>query len=210
VAEPIGRSSPQQRVLAFFLSERRRAILGSAARVLTLEGPFAGAPVLEAREYDGAWLAPEGIGGVDLAVLGERVARVLPPGAPIVCVVAGPCPLPALLECALTGEGEVRGALRSRVEGSPARGVTAGELKRAFGPAFAWRRAYALGVLMPPPSRGDWAARHPLAFGALAATEHVVRGWPLLRALGAWTVLEGERTGSARATPAGGGAGRVL
>jgi hypothetical protein len=63
----------------------------------------------------------------------------------------------------------------------------------AFRDAFAWRRAFALGVLVPAPNHGAWAARHPMAFAALSALEAIVRGWPVLRGLGDHLVLEGVR-----------------
>ncbi len=66
-------------------------------------------------------------------------------------------------------------------------------LRRALGPGLDWRGTFALGVLMPGRARGAWAAAHPQAFGLLAVAEEVVRRWPLFRAGGDVTVLEGVR-----------------
>jgi hypothetical protein len=66
-------------------------------------------------------------------------------------------------------------------------------VREALGSAFAWRRAFALGVLVPAPNHGPWAARHPIAFAALAALEGLVRAWPGARGLGDHVVLEGVR-----------------
>jgi hypothetical protein len=76
---------------------------------------------------------------------------------------------------------------------SGARPVGLHEARARLGPEFAWRGAFALGVVVPAASRQGWVRRHPQAFGALAAAEGLVRRWPLLRAAGEYLVLEGAR-----------------
>jgi hypothetical protein len=46
---------------------------------------------------------------------------------------------------------------------------------------------------MPGRAGGEWAAANPQAFGFLAIAEELVRRWPLVRAWGDVTVLEGVR-----------------
>jgi hypothetical protein len=75
----------------------------------------------------------------------------------------------------------------------PARYPTPREARDLLGPAFVWRDLFALGVLLPDPSRESWVREHPQAFGVLAALEGCVRRWPLLRGLGDHFVLEGAR-----------------
>jgi hypothetical protein len=70
---------------------------------------------------------------------------------------------------------------------------TLAEARRALGPAFLWTDAFALGVVLPGPEHGAWAARYPQTFAALAAVEAVLRRWPILRGLGDHIVLEGRR-----------------
>jgi SAM-dependent methyltransferase len=145
--------------------------------------------------FDGAWSNFGALNCADLAAFGEGLARVLRPGAPVLLSVMGPRPLPAALERALRGRGEARGRSLPRVGGLtvPVHHPGTRGLRAALGPAFAWRRAYALGVLLPGPDHAGWAARHPLAFALLAALERTVRGWPLLRGLGDHLVVEGVR-----------------
>ena len=76
---------------------------------------------------------------------------------------------------------------------TPRRGRGPREVRQALGPDFAWSGARALGLLVPPESRSDWAERYPLIFGLLAALEGVVRRWPVLRSRGRVVLLEGRR-----------------
>jgi hypothetical protein len=66
-------------------------------------------------------------------------------------------------------------------------------VRRELGPEFEWSAGAALGVLLPGPEHAAWAARHPQAFALLAMAEGMLRGWPLLRALGDHNLLEGRR-----------------
>jgi len=141
--------------------------------------------------FDGACSDFGALNCTALGAVGEGLARALRPGAPVLVSVIGRRPLPALLarpfgktraECPRVGGLEV-----------PTRALTPGELREALGPAFAWCDAFALGVLVPGPPQEGWIARHPIAFGVLAALEGVVRGWPGLRNLGDHVVVEGRR-----------------
>jgi hypothetical protein len=98
-----------------------------------------------------------------------------------VLCLPGPHPLPALLQRALRGRGAWR------------RGVSLGDAVWALGPAFRWERVTALGVFAPGSAQREWILEHPQAFGVLAAIEKPLRGWPLLRGLGEYILLEGRR-----------------
>jgi hypothetical protein len=195
--DPISRTEaavpdPARTVREFVLAERRRALAPPGTRLLavTTAAEAAAAPEGDAA-FDAAWVAPDCVEEIDLPALGLRVTRALRPGAPIVCVIPGAWPLRTVLDRALRGLGTWSGRPRARVEGrSPAR-TAAREWRRAFGDGFAWRPARAMGVLLPAPS--GWAQRRPLVFGLLAAADHVVGAWPVLRALGDLIVLEGVR-----------------
>ncbi len=63
--------------------------------------------------------------------------------------------------------------------------------RRAFEPAVAWQRSSAFGVLVP--SAAGWPGSHPLRLALLAAAEHVIRRWPLVRTRGDWILHEGVR-----------------
>lgn len=145
--------------------------------------------------FDGAYSDFGALNCADLAAAGPALAAVLRPKAPVLLSVMGPTPLPAVLERALTGRGQARGRGPAQVGGVPlaVSHPRLGQVRRALGPAFTWKRAFALGVLVPGPEHEGWAVRHPLAFGLLAALEGRVRSWPGLRGLGDHLVLEGER-----------------
>ena len=164
--------------------ERLRAERRAAEDVGGLVGPF-----------DAAYSDFGVLNCADLGAVGRGLARVLKSGAPLLVSVMGPRPLPAGLERALTARGEARGRSLPRVGGVPVpvHHPTQRGLREAFGEAFAWRRAFALGVLLPAPNHGAWAARHAGAFAVLSALEAIVRGWPVLRGLGDHLVLEGIR-----------------
>jgi SAM-dependent methyltransferase len=150
----------------------------------TLPGPF-----------DGAYSNFGALNCVDLEGLGGRLAGALEPGAPVLLAFMGPAPLPSVLERALTGRGQARGRSPARVGGVSlaVHHPSLREARRALGSGFTWRRAMALGVLVPGPEHEGWAVRHPMAFGLLAALEGVVRTWPVLRGMGDHLVLEGVR-----------------
>lgn len=146
--------------------------------------------------FDGAYSDFGALNCADLATVGRGLERALRPGAPVLLSLLGPRPLPFTLRRVLTGVGEPRRSRSPQVGGVPVAVAYPGaaEVRRALGGAFAWRPTLGLGVLAPPPDAADWVAGHPQTFGALAAVESVVRGWPLLRELGDHMVLEGWRT----------------
>jgi ubiquinone/menaquinone biosynthesis C-methylase UbiE len=164
--------------------DRLRVERRAAEDLAGLDGPF-----------DAAYSNFGALNCAELTAVGHGLAGVLKSGAPVLLSVMGPRPLPAALERALTARGEARGRSLPRVGGVPipVHHPTQRGLREALGGAFTWRRAFALGVLVPAPNHGAWAARHPIAFAALSALEAVVRGWPLLRGLGDHLVLEGVR-----------------
>jgi SAM-dependent methyltransferase len=174
------RAKAEARGLAALVHAERRALEELAG----LAGPF-----------DGAYSDFGALNCVDLGGLGGRLAGALKPGAPVLFSFMGPSPLPAVLERALTGRGEARGRRAPRVGGIalPVLHPSLGQARRRLGPDFAWRRAFALGVLVPGPQHEAWVARHPMAFGLLAALEGLVRSWPVWRGLGDHLVLEGAR-----------------
>ena len=147
------------------------------------------------RGYDGAYSDFGALNCSDLAAVGSALAASLRPGAGVIVSLLGPWPLPAVVRRALTGLGEPRLRHVPRVAGVPlAVGYpTLAEARRALGPALLWTDAFALGVVLPGPEHGAWAARYPQTFAALAAGEAVVRRWPILRGLGDHIVLEGRR-----------------
>jgi SAM-dependent methyltransferase len=175
------RDKARQRGLA---EEQLRVERRAAEDVAALGGPF-----------DAAYSDFGVLNCADLSAVGRGLAQVLRPGAPVVVSVMGARPLPLGVERALTARGEARGRRPPHVGGLPVAVHHKGlhGLRHELGDAFTWRRCFALGVLVPGPDHGAWAARHPIAFGALAAVEGVVRGWPVLRALGDHLVLEGVR-----------------
>lgn len=144
--------------------------------------------------WDGAYSDFGALNCTALGTVGESLARALRPGAPVLLCVIGPWPLPALVGRALFASGPFRRPV-PEVEGVPVpvRHLTPRELRDALGPAFAWRDAWAQGVLLPGPMHERWARRHAQAFGVLAALERFVRRLPGLRALGDHAVVEGYR-----------------
>jgi SAM-dependent methyltransferase len=164
--------------------ERARFLMGSVEDVGVLAGGF-----------DGAYSDFGALNCADLASVGRGLARVLRSGAPLLLSVMGPAPLPLLIRQLFTGRGEPRGGRPPRVAGVPIDVTypTPAELRRRFGPEFAWAGGFSLGVLAPGPENDAWAGRNPQLFGMLSILESLVRGWPGLRALGDHNVLEGRR-----------------
>lgn len=144
--------------------------------------------------FDGAFSDFGALNCAALGAVGDGLARALRPGARLLVSAIGRWPLPALVAGWLGLSGRPR-TESPRVGGAPVptRYLGPRELRDALGPAFAWSDAFALGVLVPGPPQEGWIARHPLAFGSLAAFEGVVRGWPGLRNLGDHVVVEGAR-----------------
>jgi hypothetical protein len=178
----------QERLLALFPRGARLLAPGCASedvRVLVARGRrvWAGAEAPPPEGFDGAYADLRGTGTRGPAALGEALASRLAAGAVVLVRFRSPSPLPAALRHALAGE---------RPSPLEARPFTAAEVRGAFGARFQWSHPRALGVVLPWPD-GGWAAEHPQAFGLLAAAERAVRGWPVLRGLGAETVLEGRR-----------------
>jgi SAM-dependent methyltransferase len=68
-----------------------------------------------------------------------------------------------------------------------------GTVRRAFAPAFRFRRASALGALLPPTYAHEWAARHQRLIRFLNRVERRVETWPPVVWLGDHYVIELER-----------------
>ena len=163
------------------------AEVGAAEDVGRLGGPF-----------DGAYSDFGALNCADLRRVGEGLAAVLRPGAPVLMSLMGPRPLPHALKRLLTGRGERRGSADPRVSGTAveARYPDVGEVQDLMGRAFVWRDVFALGLLLPDPSHEAWVREHPQVFGILAALEGSLRRWPVLRGWGDHVVLEGARRAS--------------
>lgn len=143
--------------------------------------------------FDGAYSDFGALNCTALGAVGEGLARVLRPGAPLLLSVMGRWPLPALVARPSRAQHEALEVPRVAGLDVPTRYLSPGEVRESLGPAFGWRDGFALGVLAPGPPYEGWIARHPIAFGALAALEGVVRDWPGLRGLGDHVVVEGVR-----------------
>jgi hypothetical protein len=72
-------------------------------------------------------------------------------------------------------------------------GQSAGQVFRELGPAFSWRHAAALGLLLPGEDGGEWASRHPQTFAVLCAAEGMVRRLPVFRRGGKESLLLGRK-----------------
>ncbi len=182
-------SDPSRVLREYVLDPLRRELRVAGARVLLVAGAAETAEMTgTAVTFDAAWIELDSVAGVDLRALGREVTRVLKPGARLVCVVRGVRPLPGLVARALAGGGQgADTAVRTREEA----GASLSQWRGAFGPAVRWTRARAFGVLVPTGSA--WSRLPPLTLAVLASLEHVVCGWPLLRALGERVVHEGVR-----------------
>ena len=134
----------------------RARLREAGPQILLVTGREGAAALRAATAGDSAWLELRSLDGLDVPELGRELARVLRPGAPVVCVA------PSGVAC--------RRGLERLVE---------------------WRRARGFGILLP--AGPDWPRRHPLAFGLLAAVEHVVSGWLVLRGRGRFVLNEGVR-----------------
>ena len=195
------------------LEARLEALFPSGARVLHVGcGPGEEALALAARGirmvgidpswemihaagggFDGAYVNLGARGPADLPRVGAALAAALRAGGSIVVSLAGSWPLPHMIRRTLTGVGERRRRRDVHFAEGPPAVATPSEARTVLGPAFEWTDSYALGVLVPAPAQGQWAADHPQTFGVLAALERGVRRWPGLRDLGDLSVLEGRR-----------------
>jgi ubiquinone/menaquinone biosynthesis C-methylase UbiE len=143
--------------------------------------------------FDGAFSNFGALNCAELPAVGKGLAAVLRPGAPVVLSVVGPRPLPGVVAEALTGRPARSAAVKVAGQRIGARTLSAADVRREMGPAITWDKTFALGVLVPSPAHDAWVARNPVAFGALAALEGLVRRWPLVRGWGDHIVIEGVR-----------------
>jgi hypothetical protein len=180
--------------LDFRLEEIRRRLEAPGRRILVLTDGVEDTDASEASgPFDAAWIAPTSLEGFDVKGVGRLAAAVLRPGAPVACVIPGCWPLPEVLSRALLGVGDLPGPRRARLDGRPAPCLSAAAWREAFGPDFSWHRVRGVGVLVPVRSSGIEVERRPLVLGLLAAAEHVIGGWLVLRGLGGRILLEGVR-----------------
>jgi hypothetical protein len=194
VSDNGGIESPIKAALDFSLDETRRRWLETGKKVLVVtDTGGATLPAEEPGPCDAAWIAPDNLDEIDVADLGRWVASVLRPGAPVACSVPGCRPLPALLERALRGTGDLPRPGRGRLTGGRAPCLSVSSWREAFGPEYSWHRVRAVGVLLPARPARAWAEERALLLGWLGAVEHVVGSWPILRGLGDRALLEGVR-----------------
>jgi hypothetical protein len=161
--------------------------------LVVARGGEAPSPGDEFALFDAAWIAPVQLDEIDVAELGRWVASVLRPGAPVVCSIPGCWPLPALLERALRGTGELPRPDRARIEGRRASCISVASWRKDFGPDFTWHRVRAVGALLPVRPARSWAEKHALLMYGLGAMEHMVGSWPIVRRLGDRALLDGVR-----------------
>lgn len=180
--------------LDFSFEETLRRWREAGKRVLVVaRGGEPPSPGEDVTPFDAAWIAPVRLDEVDVAELGRWVASVLRPGAPVACSIPGCWPLPALVERALLGTGELPRPDRARIEGRRAPCLSAASWRRAFGPEFSWHRVRAMGALLPSQAGRSWGERHDLLLYGVGTMEHLLGGWPIVRGLGERTLLEGVR-----------------
>jgi hypothetical protein len=162
-ADQPSRPNPVGLLFRHVLEERARRLFPPGSRILEVDRE----PAEPGALFDGAYARPGALDDRDLEPLGRALAAALRPGAPVLLCLR---------------------RQRSRAERPGPR-----EARARLGPDFVWRGAFALGVLVPGEPRQEWVRRHPQAFGVLAALEGVVRRWPLVRALGDYSAIEGAR-----------------
>src|SRR5262249_55042914 len=145
--------------------------------------------------FDGAYSDFGALNCVGLESFGRGLSSALRPGAAVLFSVMGRYPLPATVLHALTGRGPARGGRAPRVFGHdvPTHYPSPRRFRDALGPGYLWRPLRGLGVLVPDPGFGGWAARHPRLLTALATLEAAVRDVPGLSALGDHLLFEGRR-----------------
>jgi hypothetical protein len=162
---------PSRVLRDYALEPLRRELCASGSRTLVVtNGIGLAALAASTKPCDGVWIEAESLDGIELPALAASVVRALRPGGRLVCVVPG--------------------ELRTGIDGGP-RQLAFSAWRQAFEPAVEWRRSRAFGVLVPEPSA--WPQLRPLTVGLLAMGEHVVGGWPVVRALGTRVVHQGVR-----------------
>jgi len=138
--------------------------------------------------FDGAFSDFGGLNCVaDLGSVARDLAALLRPGAPVLLCVMGPI-VPWEWAWYL-GHGQPGKAFRRlRPGGVSWRGLTVrypsiGKIRRAFAPAFRFRRVSGVGVFLPPTYAEEWTRRHPRLLAALDRWERrlaAVRPFPWL------------------------------
>src|SRR5262245_11187642 len=130
-----GDANPVARFHEHVLQERQGELFPPGASVLDV-----GSDAREGR-WDAGFATCEAAARLGPVEVGRRLSAALPAGAPVLVAFPGAHPLPALLARVLRGAGG---------EGEPeAKHLGARDLRRALGPGLEWRRAFALGVLLP-------------------------------------------------------------
>jgi hypothetical protein len=194
VSDPAVPSTSFQPALGFSFDQTVRRWREAGKRVLVVarggEAPF---PNEDIAPFDAAWIAPVTLENVDVSELGQWVASVLRPGAPVACSIPGCRPLRALLERALRGTGELPRPDRARFEGRRAPCISVSAWRKAFGPEFTWRRVRAVGALLPVRAARSRAEERALLMYGLGTMEHLLGSWPIVRGLGDRALLEGVR-----------------
>lgn len=166
----------------YALEPLRAELRAAGSRVLFVRGPRSGAELrATSTRFDAAWVELDTLVGVEPEALARDVARVLRPGARLVCVLPGGRPLLPGVRSAFRRDGD-RETLRARRAGAEAWRAT-------LLPHVEWRSTRAFGVLLP--HGRQWPRRHPLSFALLAAAEHALSSFPAFRDLGEWVVQEG-------------------
>ena len=143
--------------------------------------------------FDGAFSNFGALNCASLPAVGTALRARLRPGAPVAFCVIGRRPLPGLVQEALTGRPARSPEARVAGHRLLAPGLSTRELQEGLGAGFSWHSSAALGVLVPAPAHEDWARRHPITFGVLAAAERLVRGWPGARECGDHLLVLGTR-----------------
>jgi len=158
---------------------------GVAGRVRVEARPIEALAGLPGGPFDGAYSNFGALNCVaDPGAAASALAPLLRPGAPLLLVLMGRA-VPWEWAWSLL-HGEPRKALRrfSR-HGVEWRGLTVfyptpRAVRRALAPAFVFREARAIGVLLPPTYARGWTDRHPRLLGLLDRVERRLEGvWPL-------------------------------
>ncbi len=152
----------------------------------------------DASLFDGALSNFGGLNCVaDLGQTASGLAARLKPGAWTVLCLMGPL-VPWEWGWFLA-RGEPRKAFRRLGgQGAPWRDLTVrypsiAIVRRTFAPAFHFRRASALGTLLPPTYAHEWAARHQRFVRFLDSLERRIETWPPVVWFGDHYVIELER-----------------